>query len=162
MEFSLSHGKVRTYVPAFMDLLKLSCMTLTIQYVSLLVLKPCPAEDALGPEVRALIGKQGTLPCWHQTNWHHMEPHVLPRGPAGPSSCQSSRGDRMRGASGLQIKAWTNKQSENMHASKEKKEKNSVETSVYIEIVFVKPWLCKPNLKFLQMKDSVWFSMCDQ
>lgn len=57
---SLPHGKVKT---VFMDLLKLPCMALTIQCVSLLVLKSCPAEDALGPEVRVLMEKQSASPC---------------------------------------------------------------------------------------------------
>lgn len=89
---SLPHGKLNTCATDFMDLLKLSCMTVTLQYVSLLVLKSSLAEDALGPEVRVLMEKQSALPCWHQTNWHQMEPRVLPQGPAGLNSCQSSRG----------------------------------------------------------------------
>lgn len=77
VEFSVPHRKVTTRVTASVDLSELPCMT--VHCVSLLASKSCPSEDTLGPEVRVLMDKQGASPCWHQTDWHQMEPCVSPQ-----------------------------------------------------------------------------------
>lgn len=59
--FILPHGKVKPYATVFTDLLKLPCMTLTVQYVSLLVLKSCPAERCSWPRAEGADGKTKRL-----------------------------------------------------------------------------------------------------